>query len=293
MAGGTVVVTAVGSALGGRLGGVVSNSYFADIEGFNIRKIRDGEEPAVMCIDGFLTQDVDTDEEWLSNLPESLKNRAVYAVDWEAKRLRDLAVLAGSTGAKNVVSNTMIKPLLLRASKVAATRIGPLATVFSVADLIDNPWHVARYKAEETGVLLADLIARTEQKFVLVGHSLGARVIYYCLSALKTVTDKTWIDSVYLLGGAVNNSVSDKDDDTINWTDIGQAVDGAIVNCYSANDEVLRVLYNASQLFVGSAIGRNPIPVPEVTNKDVTDIISGHAFYKQNLRAIFERAHKE
>ena len=289
MAGGTVVVSAVGAALGGRMGGVVSNSYFSDIDGFKIRKIRDGSEPALMCIDGFLTQGVDTDQEWLSNLPESFKDRAVYIVDWEAKRLRDLATMFSVMGVKQAVAHGGIKGLVLKASKLAAKRVGPVANVLMAADLIDNPWHVARYKAEETGVLLADLIARTEQKFVLVGHSLGARVIYCCLSALRTVKDKTWIDSVYLLGGAVNNSVSDKDESGINWAGIGRAVDGSVFNCYSTNDDVLKYLYNVSQLFQGSSIGRNPVNSAEVTNVDVTSVIGGHTEYKKNLKEVIAR----
>ena len=56
MAGGVAVVTAAGSALGGRYGAVISNSYFGDIDGFEILKVKSGMEPAIICIDGFLTE---------------------------------------------------------------------------------------------------------------------------------------------------------------------------------------------------------------------------------------------
>lgn len=51
MAGGAVLVTAVGGALGGTLGGVVANRYFSEVSGFAIEKIRDGKDPALICIE--------------------------------------------------------------------------------------------------------------------------------------------------------------------------------------------------------------------------------------------------
>lgn len=292
MAGGTVVVSAVGGALGGRMGGVVSNSYFSDIEGFNIRKVREGEEPALICIDGFLTQDIDTAEDWLESLPDHFSNQAVYVVDWESKRLRDIANTFSAVSVKQGGLKAGISGFAKRAAKSAPARIGPLANVLAVADLIDNPWHVARYKAEETGILLADLIARTDQKFILMGHSLGSRVIFQCLSALRTKEEKCWVDSVYLLGGAVNNDVSEQDEPGSSWYLVDKAVSGQIHNFYSENDAVLKYLYNASQLFSGKSIGRNPIGLPGVKNHDVTAEISGHTEYKKQLKTIFSALNK-
>ncbi len=286
MAGGITVVSAVGVSLGGTMGGLVSNSYYADIDGFDIVKVKEGIEPAIMCIDGFLTQESDCKEEWLSNIPESMSDRAVYLVNWESKRLRDLGGLALNVGAKTGAFQ-VAKAFALSASKNAAKKIGPLGHIFTAAELVKNPWHVARYKAEETGVLLADLIARTDQEFILMGHSLGARVIHYCLSALKTKNERKWIQDVYLLGGAVNNTFEEEsDEDGANWFGIDNAVKGQVHNYHSDNDAVLKYLYNASQLFQGSAIGRNVIDAPWVENHDVTELIDGHTSYKNNLSEI-------
>lgn len=286
MAGGTMVVSAVGGALGGRLGGVVSNSYFSDIEGFNIRKVREGKEPALMCIDGFLTQDADTEQEWLDNLPEHFSDRAVYVVDWESKRLKDIAKSFSAAGLKQGGLKVGISNLAKKAAKAAPSKLAPIANVLTVADLIDNPWHVARYKSEETGILLADLIARTGQKFVLLGHSLGCRVIYFCLSALKTRDDKNWIDSVYLMGGAVNNDISQGNESGVSWHQIEKAVDNQIFNFYSKNDDVLKYLYGAAELFSGNSIGRNTIDTAAIKNIDVTEQVAGHTCYKPNLNKI-------
>ena len=291
MAGGTMVVSAVGGALGGRLGGVVSNSYFSDIDGFNIRKVRDGNEPALMCIDGFLTQDEDTADAWLDNLPEHFNDRAVYVVDWESKRLRDIAKSFSAAGLKQGGIKVGISNLAKKAAKAAPAKLAPIANVLTVADLIDNPWHVARYKSEETGILLADLIARTNQKFTLVGHSLGCRVIHYCLTALKTREDQKWIDSVYLMGGAVNNNVSGEGG--TDWYQVEKAIEGRIFNYYSKNDDVLKYLYTAAELFSGKPIGRNLIPSKAINNFDVTNIVPKHTSYKPNLKELLTSSPEE
>lgn len=291
MAGGTMVVSAVGGALGGRLGGVVSNSYFADIDGFNIRKVREGSEPALMCIDGFLTQDEDTADAWLDNLPEHFNDRAVYVVDWESKRLRDIAKTFSAAGGKQGAIKFGISNLAKKAAKAAPAKLAPIANVLTVADLIDNPWHVARYKSEETGILLADLIARTNQKFTLVGHSLGCRVIHYCLSALKTREDQKWIESVYLMGGAVNNNVSGEGG--MDWYEIEKAVEGGIYNYYSKNDDVLKYLYTVAELFTGKPIGRNLIPSKAITNFDVTNNVPKHISYKPNMKVLLRNSASE
>lgn len=52
---------------------------------------------------------------------------------------------------------------------------------------IDNPWGNALLKAKRAGMVLADtLIAQVQESrpVTLIGFSLGARVIYYCLLEL-------------------------------------------------------------------------------------------------------------
>jgi len=68
------------------------------------------------------------------------------------------------------------------------------------------------------------------------GHSLGARVIYYALSALSTKRNGRPIKEVYLLGGAVGN-------DEASWRGAASAVVGNIYNLYSDRDRVLAALY--------------------------------------------------
>lgn len=58
--------------------------------------------------------------------------------------------------------------------------------------------------AEKTGAMLAEAISRTEgQTFTLMGHSLGARVIFFALMALSTKEQK-FIKDVVLWSGLLS-----------------------------------------------------------------------------------------
>ncbi len=55
-----------------------------------------------------------------------------------------------------------------------------------------------------TGIVLANLVARTdEEAFILIGHSLGARVMVTAAQTLGTRNASPRLDSVHLLGAAV------------------------------------------------------------------------------------------
>ena len=86
-----------------------------------------------------------------------------------------------------------------------------------------------------TGAVLADLIARTDQgPFVLLGHSLGARVMVSAAQALGTLPEPR-IDSMHLLGAAVGRGAD--------WRTLDKAVAGGVWNYHSSRDQVLRLLY--------------------------------------------------
>jgi pimeloyl-ACP methyl ester carboxylesterase len=99
-----------------------------------------------------------------------------------------------------------------------------------------NPWTVARQRAAMTGTMLGDIMARTnEDKFVLVGHSLGARVMVTTAQALGSDRlGESLIESMHLLGAAVANDGE--------WQRLDAAVSGKIWTCWSRRDRVLKFL---------------------------------------------------
>ncbi len=284
MAGGAMVVGAIGGGLGGLAGGVVSNSYIAEVKEFSIRKIKDGQGPGIIFINGFLTQEDKDTSEWEKQLRKLYPDNPWYHVTWESKRLYDLgkSILAhpGKSGIKKV-----LEQLAKKATKEGAKKLGPLAMVFSAFGIASNPWSVAMVKAEQTGVLLSDMIARTDKQYILCGHSLGARVIYKTLVQLATKKDKYILD-VHLLGGAIGS-------DKKSWKEAKGAVSGKIVNYWSSNDYVLLTMYKLGTFFISSPIGRNKIEVSGIMNIDTTSVVGGHTEYVKNFSTIFPKSLKE
>jgi len=274
MAGGAAIVGATGAALGGTLGGVISNSYFGDISGFEIEKVKDGDSPAVLFIDGFLTQKKTAPDDWKQQLKILYPDKAWYYLRWESKKLYDIGKTIGSHAGKATIG-IIAAQWVKSASKAGVKKAGPLGVALTALDLVNNPWSVASVKAAQTGILLSDIISRTQTDYILCGHSLGARVIYYTLASLSTKEEK-WIKHVHLLGGAVGNKKKD-------WEQAANAVDGPIVNYYSEKDMVLSTLYKMGTLFSSAPIGKNVIDIGGVVDVDVTEQVTGHTMYKDRF----------
>jgi pimeloyl-ACP methyl ester carboxylesterase len=285
MAAGTIVVTAVGAGLGAVNGGLVSNCYFRQVQGFDVRKIAHGKDLNVVFIDGFLTAASETTADWMAGTQGKFPNTDMYHLNWEAKALHDLGTLS-----VKCVNGEALRRLAIAAAKKATRKAGsklnPVSWASALADLASNPWHVAQVKAQMTGVLLADLLARCEdQDFVLVGHSLGARVIFYMLqsaSLSQRLGDR--LRAVYLLGGAVGR------DDESGWIRAANVVDGPIYNCFSTKDSVLNCLYRPASAYLSFPIGLGPIDGPSnIVNVDTSSIVFGHCEYKPKLDMVLAK----
>lgn len=284
VAGGTMVVTAAGTALGAWQGGMISNAYAREVEGFRVRKISNGPGigPAVVCIDGFLTQGTKgIEKEWIAGLSSTFPKNPWYHIEWESKTLADLGKLAGLGLHRNGI------PYLAKLAKKAMKKPSMgFGSVLTGLHFLRNPWHIAMVKAMMTGAMIADMLCRTTQKreFTLIGHSLGARVIFYALEALATRTGRPRLAHAILLGGAVGHTREP-------WEDATKAVSGKIINCFSLNDDVLRYLYTAGTAFTSDPVGRIPIPSrsPQIANVDVSQWVAGHMAYKPVLADVLAR----
>jgi hypothetical protein len=286
MAGGMTVVTATGMALGGSLGAYIGNSYMGDIYKFDIKKIKSGKEPAVITINGFLSEkDLKNEkgyQDWKKAKNAHFPDNEWYHVYWEAKKLFDLGSLVLRSGTSTGLS-VMITKAATHAAKQVSKKIGPVGTALTAMQISANPWHVALVKAQKTGVLLADILKRTNKKYIIMGHSLGCRVAYCTLMALAT-TGEPIIQEVHLTGGAVDRK---KD----NWKIAKKAVSGKIINYYSKTDKVLGLLYKGGTFFVESPIGICKIDkLRGLRNKDVTKIVKGHMDFKPNAHRFLKKS---
>ena len=269
MAGGVAVVTAAGVGLGGASGASVANAYVRTDKSFGFERIADGDETTVIFANGFLSEGKTGWGNWERTIRERYPHATVYRLTWGAKELKSLTALVAPGAAQ--LSQQAIAALAVQAAKGAGMLLGPLSAAFTAAGLAKNPWHVARTRASMTGAVLADAIVRADlRSVVLVGFSLGARVMVAAAEALATrASDNPRIESMHLLGAAVGTRRD--------WHSIEPAVAGTIHNYYSTNDKVLRALYRAAEGGT-KAIGCEGIPLnsPKVKNVNVSGVVRAH-----------------
>ena len=282
MAAGTIVITATGAALGAYQGGVVSNSYFGAVNHFDIRRIQIGNKHAVIVVNGFMSEGKDDVSDWMEHLESHFPRNTWYHTDWESKNLHKLGALISK--APKAAGMEIAKEIAKRAVKSAPKKIGPLAITSHLTDVVANPWHVSMVKAQLTGIMLADAIARTPGwRFTLAGHSLGARVIYYTLEALST-KNKPIIENVYLLGGAVGGGKKDSE----GWEQALKSVKRRLYNCYSKNDGVLKYMYQGANGYSSEPIGYVGLQIDhdKKVDFDCTALVDRHTEWKQNFGEI-------
>src|SRR5262249_39762365 len=125
MAGGMIVLTAAGAALGSTLGGVVSYSYFGQVRGFSIRKHNEGCGPRVIFINGFLTEKLDDYRDWKRALRKGRTYSPWYHVNWEAQTRYAIGslILRDSSGH---AAKQFARRFAERAAKKAGGRLHPL-----------------------------------------------------------------------------------------------------------------------------------------------------------------------
>lgn len=279
MVGGTAVITAVGGAVGGALGASVSNAYLREDKSFRIELLRPGNGGVpVLLASGFLS-DRESDKwgGWKQIVNKRYPDSPVYRVRWGAKELQDFAALGAGIAAK-AGGVAVIKAAAAFATKKGAALLGNVATPAVIAaDLAKNPWHVAKSRADKTGVIVGDLLARTEAKsYVLIGHSLGARVMAVAAQTLGSKPGGPRIESAHLLGAAIGAKS--------NWDSLTAAVNGVVYGYHSTNDNVLKYVYQTAQLGQAAAglAGFQPVS-SKLQNIDVSDTVATHFDYQAKV----------
>ncbi len=215
------------------------------IDKFTITNKKQAKENSVLFINGFLNENEESIEEWNKYLKLIWNKESYYYLSWGSKTPIDILL----------------------------SKIDPNETNKST-------WLKALNNAEKTGKLLAKVLENYENKIILCGHSLGARVIYYALKELEGKSQN--ICEVHLLGGAVENSRE-------NWGILKNYPNTKVYNYYSYNDNVLQYLYKIGTLFNSEPIGRNVIDMPQVINIDTTHRVKGHSDYKSHFATFYQK----
>nr|XP_057941427.1 transmembrane and coiled-coil domain-containing protein 4 [Doryrhamphus excisus] len=206
-----------------------------------------------------------------------------YCLVWESRFLRDLgsAMTSLLDGLVSMVAQEALKYTVLSGIVTALT--WP-ASLLAAASVIDHPWCVCLNRSAEVGKHLAQVLRSRRQgkrPVSLIGFSLGARVIYFCLQELANDQGSEGVvEDVVLLGAPVDGSEKA-------WERITRVVAGKIVNGYCRGDWLLGFLYrsSAAQLCVA---GLQPISITDrrVINVDLSSVVKGHLDYMHQMDTI-------
>ncbi|MBA2781260.1 DUF726 domain-containing protein [Billgrantia kenyensis] len=270
--GGMTILAATGAGIGGKTGYGLANAYLKDIPDYQFslkRAALNDSGHRVVVVNGFLSEDDLDAHDWYDGLSQHYLNEPLWYLNWEAKTLSKL----GSLLSGSLMSRTLVQGGL---GGMAMMAVG----------LASNPWHSAMLNAEKAGALLAEAISRTEGKtYTLMGHSLGARVVFFALQTLASKGGKKYVRHAVLMGGAVGNANQN------HWASAARATSEGIFNCYSERDGVLKWMYQTANAGLSTPAGLVPVPdsVEGVTNCDFSDLIGGHNEWKANLSTVLER----
>uniref|UniRef100_A0A672J3E3 Transmembrane and coiled-coil domains 4 n=1 Tax=Salarias fasciatus TaxID=181472 RepID=A0A672J3E3_SALFA len=189
-----------------------------------------------------------------------------YCLVWESRFLRDLGSAMASLldGLVSMMAQEALKYTVLSGIVTALTLP---ASLLAAASVIDNPWCVCLNRSAEVGKHLAQVLRSRQQgkrPVSLIGFSLGARVIYYCLQELAS--SEGVVEDVVLLGAPVDGSEKA-------WERMARVVAGKIVNGYCRGDWLLGFLYRSSAAQL-SVAGLQPVNVQDrrIVNVDLSSV---------------------
>jgi hypothetical protein len=283
LAGSEMLIGGLFGAYGGSMAGKAMDEYSRAVSDFAFipvhghyhrpRKIQTEYRRLRVCvgITGWLTEREEVVKPWRVITP----SMETFALRWELEALMNLG--NSLTGVLKSTAWAYAKKKVIEKSilGVLFEALWPLSLI-RVAKLIDNPFTIAMARADKAGAVLADALANKVQgsrPVTLVGYSLGARVIYSCLTALANKREFGLIENAVLLGTPAS---ADSED----WRGPRTVVAGRLVNVYSTHDLVLAFAYRGMSLDLGVAGLQAVIGVPGVENVDVSELISGHMRYR-------------
>ncbi|GAA5808294.1 hypothetical protein MFLAVUS_001684 [Mucor flavus] len=297
----TVGVTGTGSFLGGTAGIALitggatvaggsrsMNKRMKTINTFEFLPVHvDENVNCIITVTGWLPNK----EKEETSLPFSTLDHLMgdhYTLYWEPEMLEELggafrifATEAVTFSIQQALAHTIMGALLAGlAFPLALTKLGYI---------VDNPWANALDRSRLAGLILADSLMNRNlgaRPITLVGYSLGARVIFFCLLELARVKAFGLIENVALFGTPVSASKAE-------WNECTTIVSGRFVNGYATNDWLLGFLFRTSTAGLGNIAGLRPLSHIEgnrVQNLDCTDLVTGHLSYRSSMPKLLKRA---
>lgn len=180
-----------------------------------------------------------------------------------------------ASGLQQVLGSTVLMALM------ASLQLPLVLT--KLAYLIDNPWTVSLARAHSAGLIMADSLQDRnlgKRPITLLGFSLGARVIFSCLTELADKGAHGLIQNVYLFGSPI---VANKDE----YLKARSVVSGRFVNGYATNDWILGYLFRATSGGIMRVSGLAAVEgIPGLENFNLTELVNGHMDYRAAMPRI-------
>ncbi|KAH8119812.1 DUF726-domain-containing protein [Phellopilus nigrolimitatus] len=282
--GGAAVITTAGTLTGSGIAIRGMARRTQDVRTFDLLPLHNSKRVnCILTVSGFMTSSKDD-----VRLPFSVLDPIVgdvFSVLWEPEMLGE----AGSTlkiltsEVLSQVSTTVLQATVMTAL-MSALQWPILLT--KLGYLIDNPWSNALDRARAAGLVLADVLIQRHlgvRPITLIGFSLGARVIFYCLLELAKKKAFGIVQDVFILGATLTASKQ-------NWLQARSVVSGRFVNGFARNDWVLNYLFRATSGGLQNIAGLRPVlGIPGLENVDVTDKIAGHMSYRTFMPLILDQ----
>ncbi|XP_027698512.1 transmembrane and coiled-coil domain-containing protein 4-like isoform X1 [Vombatus ursinus] len=281
---GIAVITSLFGAAGAGLTGYKMKKRVGAIEEFEFLPLRDGKQLHItIAITGWLC----SGKYGMFTTPWASMARSSeqYCLAWESKYLMELgsALETLLNSFVNMMAQEALKYTILSGILTALTWPSSL---LAVANVIDNPWGVCLRRSAEVGKHLAHVLLSRQQgrrPVTLIGFSLGARVIYFCLQEMAQEKDcQGIIEDVILLGAPVEGEAK-------YWKPLKKVVSGRIINGYSRGDWLLSFVYRTSSVQLKVA-GLQPVTLDDrkMVNMDLSAVVSGHLDYMKKMDTILK-----
>ncbi|CAD2099767.1 conserved protein, unknown function [Plasmodium vinckei] len=283
-AGGLAFIVSLFGAGGAGLTGYKYSRRIANIKIFEFLMLNGNISKSLsvaVCVSGEIQTDDDITLPWINAFPSSYCD--LYALKWENHLLKTLGSLIETMLSQEfAITASKIWLQYTIASTLSAALAWPLALI-KYASNLDNVYLVIRERAQQAGRILAEALSDRntvgQRPVILIGYSVGARVIFYCLKYLYAKKLYNIVSNAIFIGLPATTS-------TRIWSQIRMTVTNRVINVYSKNDWLLGFLYRYMEWKLNVA-GLMPINDPSIENYDASGIIHSHLDYKRKLKDIF------
>jgi len=256
---------------------------------------------AVVCVNGFLSNRTDMFTPWFVSPRYPWTSGQVYVVRWETELLLKMGADFQNAMAKAAVATmNTIKFGFALSNPASLVGQGIDRINDELADIFDTTVR----RAKQVGVTLAkSLIAsgsldaglecqerlrfQRPRPVSLIGFSLGAIVVYWCLVELKRISESLepeahiaadMVCDVVILGAPV--SCRDEDE----WQALRRLVSGRFINGYMRQDREMMI--REKRAWTDYAACRAIPHVPGIENVMLDEFVTMHAQYPEQLPAI-------